>query len=302
MPEPDAHERDAKKSEADEMKPKSDDGTAEAGLLRTLASTVLSSIPVLSAIVFLAVAIKVFRASNMETVTTVAIVSTADVVALLKGVILTLLPGFLAGVVAAAIWWWSRDLVLDPASTDVKGDAKRGLHNPRLSLVWVALVIAFYTISWPILVVFLLPVALTTGLLFGQSHDRWMTVSWTRRLLGALRLLSAVAAVVAILFVALSPTVWLPLRAVDLKPGYSAQLNGKAQAPPFAAFLLSSNSKTTSLLLNSPRGVVEISTAGMQPNPPLCILPVSPLRWLFLRASQVVHADHDYGSPYEICP
>ncbi len=249
MPEPDAHERDAKKSEADEMKPKSDDGTAEAGLLRTLASTVLSSIPVLSAIVFLAVAIKVFRASNMETVTTVAIVSTADVVA-----------------------------------------------------VWVALVIAFYTISWPILVVFLLPVALTTGLLFGQSHDRWMTVSWTRRLLGALRLLSAVAAVVAILFVALSPTVWLPLRAVDLKPGYSAQLNGKAQAPPFAAFLLSSNSKTTSLLLNSPRGVVEISTAGMQPNPPLCILPVSPLRWLFLRASQVVHADHDYGSPYEICP
>ncbi len=293
---------DIEKSETDKKKPETDKQTSGTGLLQTLASAVLSGIPVLSAIVFLAVAIKVFRASNMETVTTVAIVSSADAVALLKGVILTLLPGFLAGVVAAAIWWWSRDLVLDPESSNVTNDAKSGLHNPRLSLVWIALVIAFYTISWPILVVFLVPVAVTTVLLFGQSRRRWTTASWTKGLLGALRMLSAVAAIVAILFVALSPTVWLPLRAIDLKPGYSAEINGKALPPRFAAFVLSSNNKTTSLLLNSPRGVVEISTNGMQPNPPLCILPVSRYRWLFLRASQVVHADHDFGSPYEICP
>lgn len=256
----------------------------------------------LSALIFLAAAIKVFRASNMETVTTVSVVSSADTVSLFKGVILTLLPGFLAAVVAAAIWWWSRDFAPDLNSADAASNAMRGLRNPRLTLVWIMLVIAFYTISWPIMVVFLFPVAAMTVLLIGQSRGHWVKVGRTMRLLGTLRILSAGAAIVAILFVALSPTVWLPLRAINLKPGYSAELNGKVLPARFAAFVLSSNAKTTSLLLNSPRGVVVINTNGMQPNPPLCILPVSPNRWLFLRASQIVHADRDYGSPYEVCP
>src|SRR5262249_14997601 len=73
----------------------------------TLRGALFASIPALSVLVFIVVAVKVFRASRMETTTTVAIVSTADVVALLKGVILTLLPGFLAALTAAAIWWWA---------------------------------------------------------------------------------------------------------------------------------------------------------------------------------------------------
>ncbi len=280
----------------------SEDASEGRLLLRTLAGNILSSIPVLSALLFLAAAIKVFRASNMETVTTVSVVSSANIVALFKGVILTLLPGFLAGVVATAIWWWSRDIALRPDSADVAADAQGALRNPRLALVWILLVIAFYTIPWSILVVFLIPVAAITVWLIGQSRGRWGKANGTLRLLGIVRLLSAGAAIFAILFVALSPTVWLPLQAITLRPGYSAELNGKVLPPRFGAFILSSNARTTSLLLNSPRGVLVISTSGMQPNPPLCILPISPYRWLFLRASQVVHADPDYGSPYEVCP
>src|ERR1700682_5180372 len=86
-------------------------------VLKTLQGTVWSSIPALSVLVFFAVTVKVFRAARMETTTTVAIVSSADTVALLKGVVLTLLPGFLAGVVAAGIWWWSGFVVSVDANT-----------------------------------------------------------------------------------------------------------------------------------------------------------------------------------------
>jgi len=74
------------------------------GFFDTLRGAILSSIPALSALVFVVVAVKVFRASYMETTTTVSIVSNADPFQLLKGVILTLLPGFLAALVAAAVW------------------------------------------------------------------------------------------------------------------------------------------------------------------------------------------------------
>ncbi len=65
-------------------------------LFETFRTRALASVPALSILTFVIVAVKVFRASGMETSTTVAIVSTADVIALLKGVVLTLLPGFLA--------------------------------------------------------------------------------------------------------------------------------------------------------------------------------------------------------------
>ena len=50
----------------------------------TLRGAVLSSVPALTALVFVVVAVKVFRASMMETTTTVAIVTNADLFALLK--------------------------------------------------------------------------------------------------------------------------------------------------------------------------------------------------------------------------
>jgi predicted S18 family serine protease len=63
--------------------------------LKTLESGVLTSIPVLSVLVFIVVTLKVFRVSGMETTTTVTVISEADTFALLRGVVVTLLPGFL---------------------------------------------------------------------------------------------------------------------------------------------------------------------------------------------------------------
>jgi hypothetical protein len=252
---------------------------------------------------FVAVAIKVFRASNMETTTTVAVVSSADLVNLLEGVILTLLPGFLAGVVAISIWWWSRDLTDPTLAAQGSGHARQLLRSPRTVVVWVLLAVAFYTITWPLFVIFLIPVGTMTVLLAGQERGRWHDAGATRTLLRWMRGLSAVLAIGAILLIALSPTVWLPLRAIHLQPGTQPVMFDKKQLPArFAAFVLSSNSETTSLLLNSPRGVMVIPTKEIQPNPPLCVPSVSSLRWANLRASQVIHLDHDYGSPYPTCP
>lgn len=287
-------------------------GERQKGLVDSLGSTVLSSIPVLSALLFLAVAIKVFRASNMETTTTVAVISSADVVSLFEGVLLTLLPGFLAGVVAISIWWWSKDLTADPAlrglnttadpSSNARLDARHTLQNPKTGVVWVLLVVAFYTITWPLFLVFLIPVATATILLIGMSRGKWLQASGARTLLHMLRLLSALLAIGSILLIALSPTVWLPLRAIHLTPGTSLIFDGKKLPTRFAAFVLSTNAHTSSLLLNSPRGVLVIDTNQMDPNPPLCIPRISSLRWANLRASQMVHLDHDYGSPYQVCP
>jgi len=137
----------------------------------TVRNTLLTSVPVLSALIFVVVSVKVFRAALMDTTTTVAIVSTADVVALLKGVILTLLPGFLAALTAAAIWWWAGVLPtrLDRAHRD---EAQRGLFSPQALWAWAMIVTAFFTVWWPIFLVLLVPVLGTTTALVSLSLGR----------------------------------------------------------------------------------------------------------------------------------
>ena len=68
-----------------------------AGFFDSIRGAIFTSIPALAALVFVVVAVKVFRASRMETTTTVAIVSNADDFQLLKGIVLTLLPGLPRG-------------------------------------------------------------------------------------------------------------------------------------------------------------------------------------------------------------
>ena len=89
----------------------------------------------MAALAFVVVSVKVFRASRMETTTTVAIVSNADDFQLLKGIVLTLLPGFLAGLTAAAIWWWAAVL---PERSRGRGaaDAERALFSPQAVWAW----------------------------------------------------------------------------------------------------------------------------------------------------------------------
>ena len=208
-------------------------------LLDTVRSTLFASVPALGVLVFLIVAVKVFRAAHMETATTVAVVSSADPVALLKGVVLTLLPGFLTAVVAAGIWWWVGDTpsgsqALDPAAT-----ARTALFRPRTLLVWSLLVMAFFTISWPVFLVLAVPVIAHTILLTGQSIGRWQDAGLARTLPSTVRATGLIAAVVSVGWLALSPTVWLPLRLVHLDARHTTATQGMPLPTEFGAFILS---------------------------------------------------------------
>jgi hypothetical protein len=135
------------------------------GFFESLRGAVLTSIPALSALVFVVVSVKVFRASMMETTTTVAIVSSADALTLLKGVILTLLPGFLAGLAALAIWWWAAVLPERLDEENVRNDAAEALGSAQAVFAWAMLVMAFFTIWWPVFLILVAPVLAITVVL-----------------------------------------------------------------------------------------------------------------------------------------
>lgn len=272
----------------------------------TLGGMVLTSLPVVSAVVFFAVAIKVFRVANMETATTVAVVSQADVVALLKGVVLTLLPGFLAAVVSAAIWWWAGEIPSPAPEGAAKIERTRSKarwaispSNPKFVLVVACLAVAFFTLPWSLLLVFLVPVVAVVVLARLQSKGRALDVRWAGP---ALRGSALIVSFWMIGTVAMSPTVWLPVRAVDIEDGYRVELNETVVTGRVSAYVLATSEGRTSLLLHEPRAVITIPTEKTNPYPPLCIFPPSPRRWLFLRASQVLGVDPDFGSPYIRCP
>jgi hypothetical protein len=273
--------------------------------LRTLRGTVLASIPALSALVFFTVTVKVFRVARMETVTTVAIVSSANPVELLKGVILTLLPGFLAGVVAAGVWWWSgsMDWVRENTPEDeARRTAQQSLTNPRAVLMWSLMAMAFFTISWTAFLGLFLPVVACVAILFSYSRGRKVRPRSLLRMRSFLKAFGVLVGVVSIAWLALSPQVWIPERKIELQPGHAVSANGADLPPRFAAYVLGEAKGSTSLLMDKPRAVVYVPTQEISPNPPLCIHPNSPLRWMFLRPSQILHLDSDYGSPYVLCP
>ena len=138
----------------------------------TLRGGVLTSIPALSALVFVVVAVKSIRASGMEATTTVAVVSTADPFSLLKGIILTLLPGFLAGLTAASMWWWGGVLPTSDEVNSAHGAARDALLSPQAFLAWAMIVMAFFTISWPIFLALFLPIAYATYVLLRARRGR----------------------------------------------------------------------------------------------------------------------------------
>ena len=325
----------------------------------TVRGTVLSSVPALLALIFVVVAVKVFRASLMETTTTVAIVSTADVVALLKGVILTLLPGFLAGLTAASIWWWAGVLPEYVGGRVERGAARRALLSPQALLAWGLIVMAFFTIWWPVFLILLAPVLSATGALFSQSfrrpgarvtlaRDKVATLvlvpaalflallvakfvagfSWPAFVVGlvpllvlpeslllgcwpipgtaiplrrTLRVFGLVAAVAFIGFLTLSSNVWLPLRSITLVGKGPALKHGRVPNH-VAAYVLSSDKDGASLLLDSPRAVIQVDAAHIRKAMPLCVPKEAGYRYLTTRASQVLGLDQDPHSPYPTCP
>jgi hypothetical protein len=284
----------------------SDPGDQDKTFMATLGGVVVTSLPVVSTVVFFAVTIKVFRVANMETATTVAVVSQADVIQLLKGVVLTLLPGFLASIVAACIWWWAADIPRPAAGhagreqVDPEAASRAvSLTCPRFVLVLAALAISFFTLPWSVLLVFLVPVLAAVVVLVAQSHGRALSVRGVRPALRAASLLMSFAMIGSL---ALSPTVWLPVRSIEFREGTVAQLHEMTVSGEVAGYILDSTEERTSILLHDPRAVVTVPTEGLVPNAPLCVFPPSPMRWVFLRASQVLGLDPDFGSPYPRCP
>lgn len=280
----------------------------QTSMVGAVSGAILSGIPLVTTVLFFVAAVKVFRAANMETATTVAVVSSADVVALLKGVILTLLPGFLAALTSAAIWWWSGIL---PSSLAHEADgpgseqwarvrSAYALDNPRFGAVAGALSVAFFTLPWTVFLLFLVVVFGALLVLRLQSRSRWTRVTRVRT---ALRIGSLLMALVMIGTLALSSTVWLPIRLVQLRSGVSVSLYSQTIEGQFGAYILSSDAHgRTSLLLDKPRAVIDVATDDLAPDPQLCIAPPSANRWLFLRASQQLGLDEDFGSPYVRCP
>ena len=163
-------------------------------------------------------------------------------------------------------------------------------NDPYLALVGA--------MSWASFVILLVPlVVLPEAVLYGlRPHERaTLPVSRTLRVFG----LVAAAAFIGIL--TLSPSVWLPLRQITFIGDPPALKNGPLPQK-VAAYVLSSDDKGSSLLLEEPRAVVDVTKAQIERDQPLCVPPESRLRVLTTRASQVLGIDIDPHSPYQTCP
>jgi hypothetical protein len=273
----------------------------EVDFFDTIRGSIITSIPALSSLTFVIVSVKVFRASGMEATTTVAVVSTADPIALLKGVLLTLLPGFLTAVVATSLWWWADAIPKSPVLTS-RTATTVGLGSPQAVFAWAMVVTAFYTISWPLFLLLLAPtVVVTLGLIRGMRGQE-LTVERLTRLRMWLKGVGGTTAVLAVAFLTLAPSVWLPLRTISVVSGHVVTANGRPLPDKFAAYVLDHDDDSYNLLLAKPRAVVLVSAHDIKPLPPLCVTPAAKTRFFYLRPSQLVHIDPDNHSPYPQCP
>jgi hypothetical protein len=266
--------------------------------LSNLEGGLLTSIPVLSALVFVIVAIKVFRVSGMETSTTVSIISKADTFSLLRGVIVTLLPGFLEALTAASLWWWAA--MLPRRGEAIQTTARLALFSREAAVAWALTVTMFFTIAWPVFVVFFVPVAVTTAVLYRAPNHPELGASVIRMRL-VLRVVAVAVGTVSLGLLTLASNPWLPLQAITVRSNHSLTLDHQSLPHKFAAYVLSSNDHGSTLLVDHPRAVIEVSRDDIEPAMPLCVPPEKGRAWK-IRASQAVGIDANVKSPYAECP
>jgi hypothetical protein len=269
-----------------------------AALTQLVRSALTLGLPLLSVITFVAVAIKVFRASHMETSTTVAVVGAADVVLLLKGVVLSLLPGFLAGLIAIAVWLWSSGF---PRNSCTPETARRLLRAPEAVALWSLLVVGFFTVPFFAYVLILLPVLFAVVALISRGVFKRETSASIGLWASIVPATSLVVALGSVLYLALSPEVWLPVRQIDIVPGSTISIGTATYSKHVSAYVLDEDKDTISLLIEHPRAVVSVPRTAIEPRPAICIPPPGSLRWLLLRTSQRVGLEGDYPSPYPHC-
>lgn len=266
--------------------------------LLKLESSFLTSLPALSALVFIVVALKVFRVSGMETTTTVSIVSKADTFALLKGVILTLLPGFLEALTAAALWWWAITLPREPAG--VQRHARAALFSRGAAAAWILTLTMFFTIAWPVFLLFFLPVVFTTVALH-RASDHPEAGGWVVAQRKWLLVVGLGLGTVSLGLLTLASNPWLPLQKVTVADNHTLTIGDRQLPHTFPAYVLNSDDQGATLLLDDPRAVVQVGPSDIDPSMPLCVPHETGRAWK-IRASQVVGLDPDFHSPYEECP
>ena len=115
-----------------------------------------------------------------------------------------------------------------------------------------------------------------------------------------LRVFGLVAAAAFIGLLTLSPTVWLPLRQIEFT-GAPPTLKNGALPTRVAAYVLSTDDKGMSLLIDDPRAVVDVTKSEVKREMPLCVPEESSWRVLTTRASQELGVDVDPHSPYPTC-
>jgi hypothetical protein len=270
--------------------------------LERIQNSALASIPVLSALVFIIVTIKVFRVSGMETTTTVAIVSQADAFELLKGVILTLLPAFLEAVTAASLWAWARVLPRDEPEGSAGEAARSALWSREAGVAWAFTAITFFTITWTVFLGFFLAALVTTIVLVVGWRTGKPLGPRLERLRVFLMGASFLVAAGSIGSLMLASTPWLPLRAVSVAPNHTLVLKDAVLPRKLGAYVLKRDDKGTSLLIDTPRAVLEVGPGELESDMPLCVPSPGSGRWYKIRASQVVGLDRDVPSPYPVCP
>jgi hypothetical protein len=262
-------------------------GSDEVTTGEQLQSWIRSNLGTISVLSFLLVAIKVFRVSDMETSTALAVITTADTGAVVRGVLISLLPAFLAVLIASYAWWRSQATI-------------RGTAFPlRRWVAWLLFALSMFIVATVAFVV-LLALFLVMIQLIRTYGPRRNGVN--RRRFTALQAVSFVSAALALYFMgtfALERTsLWVPeervtFAAKDLAghvfpPGAYPHRN--VASTSFIGYVLREGDPTTPMLVESERGAVRIfiRVPGTPTSRTVCLADPPSSSWFYRRPIQVL--------------
>jgi hypothetical protein len=250
-------------------------------------SWILTNLATLSVLSFLLVAIKVFRISDMETSTALAVVTSADTASVIRGVLIALLPAFLAALIATFLLWRSRAMIHQAA-----------FPIPRW-VAWVLFALSLFIVATVafagLLVLFLVMLGLIRWYL-RRREDR------PRGAMPGLRLVSLVSFGLALYFMATfaleRTSLWVPeekvrFAAADLTTQTFPRLaypREDTRSVTFVGYVIKAEEGSTVMLTESKPGAVRV----------LVRIPAVPLRrviclpdppsnaWIYRRPIQVL--------------
>ena len=259
-------------------------GADEATTGEQLQTWIRSNLGTISVLSFLLVALKVFRVSDMETSTALAVITTADTGAVIRGVLISLLPAFVAVLIASYAWWRSQ--------AAIKGRA----FPLRDWVAWLLFALSLFIVATVAFVVLLALFLLMLQLI--RTYGR----GGAERRFGALQAASFLSAALALYFMgtfALERTsLWVPEERVAFSPKDlagqvfppGAYPNRNSSSTTFIGYVLREGSETTPMLVESERGAVRvfIKVPGKPVSRTVCLADPPSSSWFYRRPIQVL--------------